>query len=68
MNYQKWIVEKLIDKYERSKALKTGTFVQKISVNIQNDHELAIKLEDIEEKTKFLNSLYILKEQKFLDY
>lgn len=68
MDYQKWIVEKLIEKYEKSKAFVTGSFTQKISLAIQKDGELSTKLENIEEKTKFLASLRILQSNKIIEY
>lgn len=68
MDYQKWIVEKLIEKYEKSKAFVTGSFAQKISLAIQKDGELSTKLENIEEKTKFLASLRILQSNDIIEY
>ena len=68
MDYQNWIGEKLIEKYEKSKAFVTGSFAQKISLAIQKDGELATKLENVEEKTKFLASLRILKSNEIIEY
>lgn len=68
MDYQKWIVEKLIEKYEKSKGFVTGSFAQKISLAIQKDGELSTKLENIEEKTKFLASLRILQSNHLIEY
>lgn len=68
MNYQAYILNCLLDKYERSKGFVTGKFTQGIYLTPGKDKRLLPLLEIAEEKTTFLDAIYTLKNKGLIDY
>ncbi len=68
MNYQTWILEKLIGKYERRNSVSGGSFLQKIAFRMQDEQELSRSLEIAEEKEQFLSALSGMKQRGLIDF
>lgn len=68
MDYQTWILTKLIAKYENSGAFADGNYSRKITVRMKDEGELCEKLESAEEKEDFLGTLRTLKYKGIIDY
>lgn len=68
MNYQAYILNYLLDKYERSKGFITGSFKQGIYLLPGKDKKLLPLLELAEEKNAFLEALNVLKHKGVINY
>lgn len=68
MDYERWILEQLLEKYEKSKAYATDIFVKRISIDVKKEHRIQAILEQIDEKRVFLSVLDTLKEEGIIDY
>lgn len=68
MDYQKWVLEKLIEKYERSKAFTDTAVRRKVGLRVQSEKELVPRLEAAEQKEQFLEALRTLKRAGVIDY
>lgn len=68
MNYGNYVIQNLLNKYERSKGFKTGVFTQKIILTVAKDKQLTNRLEIAEEKECFLEMLASLKAKGLVDF
>lgn len=68
MNYQAYILNYLLDKYERSKGFVTGKFTQGIYLLPGKEKKLLPLLEIAEEKATFLDALHRLKNDGLIEY
>lgn len=68
MDYEKWILEKLINKYEKSKAFTSGEFNKRIMLDVTREKDLHRQLEKIDEKNRFLDVLYTMEKAGMLQY
>ena len=68
MNYEQELLNRLIDKYEKSKAFLTGTFTRKIALTAAQEDWIQRRMENMEEKRLFFAVLKDLKESGLIDY
>lgn len=68
MDYQKWILEKLIAKYENSTAFISGIFSKRIAIDVNTESKLQELLEEPDEKYSFFAVLDQLKKQRLIQY
>ena len=67
-DYQKWILDTLLDKYEQSTAFQTGVFSRRIMFTAANEKKLQEAMEQIDEKHLFLTVLQEMKAQGLIDF
>lgn len=67
-DYKKWILNRLLDKYEASKAYNTGSFSRRIILPVSTDCDLQNHLEISEEKRSFLSAVAELKDMGLTDF
>ncbi len=68
MNYQKWLLNELLTKYENSKAFREGSSQRRVLYSISKDRQIANKFENIDEKSAFLFQLKNLCERNIIGY
>ena len=68
MNYEQELLNRLIDKYEKSKAFLTGVFTRKIALTAAQEDWIQRRMENMEEKRLFFAVLKDLKESGLIDY
>lgn len=68
MNYEKEILKRLIEKYEKSRAFTTGIFAKRIALTAIQESWIQERMERPDEKRLFLNSLDDLKRDGLIDY
>ena len=68
MNYEQELLNRLLDKYEESKAFLTGVFAKRISLTAAKEDWLQKRMENPEEKRLFFAVLDELKEAGLIDY
>lgn len=68
MNYERKILERLIGKYEKSKAYITGHSSRRIALTVSEENWLQSGMENPEEKKLFFATLVELKKQELVDY
>lgn len=68
MDYQTWLLEQLLKKYEKSKAYVNGVFSRRIAVDVKNERRLQEYMERPDEKSLFLSVLDHLKGEGLIDY
>ena len=68
MNYEREILSRLIEKYEKSKAYSTGIFIRRISLSLSQEKWLEQRLERPEEKGLFLAAIRELQNQGLIDF
>lgn len=68
MDYQIWLLERLLKKYENSKAFVSGVFSRRIMIDAKNQEELQKYMESPDEKPLFLSVLESLKRENLIDY
>lgn len=68
MEYQEWLLGRLLKKYENSKAFVSGVFSKRIMIDTKNEQELQEYMERPDEKRLFLSVLESLKREKLIDY
>ncbi|BBF43927.1 hypothetical protein lbkm_2615 [Lachnospiraceae bacterium KM106-2] len=68
MNYEKWLLNELLTKYENSKVFREGKSSRRVMYSINKDNKLASKFENIDEKYAFMFAINKLKEKKVIDY
>ncbi|WP_279123831.1 Wadjet anti-phage system protein JetD domain-containing protein [Holdemania filiformis] len=68
MNYEKELLERLIEKYEKSKAFTSRIFYKKIALKVNQESWLQERLEFFDEKHIFLKCLDELKQKELIDY
>lgn len=68
MRLEREILNKLLDKYERSKAFMTGESSRRIMIDVAKDAELAKLCEDYDDKKDLLAALRDLRGEGVLDY
>lgn len=67
-DYQKWVLNTLLDKYEQSTAFRTGVFNRRILLSLQKENSLQEVMEQPDEKRLFHTVLAQLKAQGLVDY
>jgi len=67
-DYKKWILNILLDKYEKSLAFKTGVCSRRIMLSVPKEAYMQDIMEQADEKHLFLTTLDQLKNQGFIDY
>lgn len=68
MNYEQELLNRLMDKYEKSKAFLTGVFTRKIALTAAQEDWIQRRMENPEEKRLFFAVLKDLKDSGFIDY
>ena len=68
MDYQTWLLEQLLMKYEKSKAFVSGVFSRRIMIDAKNEKVLQEYMEYPDEKRLFLSVLEKLKREEVIDY
>ena len=68
MNYEREILSRLIEKYEKSKAYSTGIFTRRISLSLSQEKWLEQRMERPEEKGLFLAAIRELQNQGLIDF
>lgn len=68
MDYKVWVLEKLLAKYEASKAFASGIFSKRIAIDVKKEVWLQDSLEHPDEKLLFLSALDFLKDKHMIDY
>ncbi len=68
MNYEQELLNRLMDKYEKSKAFLTGVFTRKIALTAAQEDWIQRRMENMEEKRLFFAVLKDLKESGLIDY
>lgn len=68
MDYETWVLEQLITKYEKSKAFTSGVFSRRIAIDVNQEKTVQEFMERPDEKNCFLSVLSGLKAQGMLDY
>ena len=68
MNYEQELLNRLLDKYEESKAFLTGVFAKRISLTAAKEDWLQKWMENPAEKRLFFAVLDELKEAGLIDY
>ncbi|MGN1381678.1 MAG: Wadjet anti-phage system protein JetD domain-containing protein [Eubacterium sp.] len=68
MDYQKEILNILLDKYESSKAFRTGETTRRIMVHLSKVKPLKKAYENVDTKGLFHDALHNLKERGLLDF
>lgn len=68
VDYKKWLLNTLLDKYEQSTAYQTGVFNRRIMLTVSKEKTLQEAMEQIDEKHLFLSILDQLKGQGLIDY
>ena len=68
MNYEKEILKRLLEKYEKSRAFTTGIFSKRIALTVIQESWIQERMERPDEKHLFLNSLNDLKRNGLIDY
>ncbi|MCF2555988.1 hypothetical protein JQM64_00285 [Fournierella massiliensis] len=68
IDYKKWLLNTLLDKYEQSSAFQTGVFNRRIMITIPKEKALQEVMEQIDEKHLFLTVLEQLKNQGLIEY
>ena len=67
MNYEKEILKRLLEKYEKSRAFTTGIFSKRIALTVIQESWIQERMERPDEKHLFLNSLNDLKRNGLID-
>ncbi|MGI6009925.1 MAG: Wadjet anti-phage system protein JetD domain-containing protein [Ruminococcus sp.] len=67
-NYERQLLEKLLEKYEKSKAFTGGHSSRRIALTLSKEERLQREMENPEEKRLFLSVLAALKKQGLVDY
>lgn len=68
MDYQKWILEQLIFKYEHSGSFAVEVPVRKITIDLNMDNLLEAALRDPREEQKFMKALEALRDAEMIGY
>lgn len=68
MNYEKELLGRLIEKYEKSKAYTTGVFSKRIALTVSQESWIQEYMEQPDEKRLFLGTLEDLRRDGLIDY
>lgn len=68
MNYEREILARLIEKYEKSKAYTTGIFTRRIALSIPAERWLQERMEAPDEKKELFCTLAQMKREGLIDY
>lgn len=68
MNYRAWILENLLDRYEKSGQFLGKDSPRKIAFRVEKEEELECRLERAEEKEQFLEALTRLRQEGLIDF
>ena len=68
VNYESEILNRLVDRYENSKAMRSGVFSRRIMLSVQTQSWLQARLEQPDEKKVYLDTLQALKAEGLIDY
>ena len=53
MDYRKWVLDTLLNRYEKSKAFATGIFSKRILIHMEKEKFLESHMENPDEKCHF---------------
>ncbi len=68
MDYRKWVLDTLLNRYEKSKAFATGIFSKRILIHMEKEKFLESHMENPDEKCHFLSAVRELKSEGKIDY
>lgn len=68
MDYETWLLEQLLMKYEKSRAFTSGVFSKRIAVDVKKERVLQESMERTDEKDCFLSVLEALRADGMVDF
>ena len=68
MNYEKKLLERLLELYENSSFYITGTLSRRMMLTAAKESWIQERMESVEEKRQFLDTLKVLKQEGLIDY